>query len=218
MRTSVGRNDARLMDVFREQQHLIPRLDNLIITMQSRAIDSVDARDTESDATIAGRDLFWPGRIASASSSAPVGGAPALSSLRIRRHPSIGRISDKGSSVIDYQLNHPLCAISRASTFVLLYIPEGRHEELIRSGGIAGAVLKDFLRPAVQFGYFLVSQGLAPREFLRPFKRRSVVVEPNPLQVGMAVLCARNRLCRARLGRIRGLSSNRQREERSSQR
>src|SRR5260370_30626303 len=79
VRTAVQGNDPKFVNVFREQNDLIPRLNDLIVTMQTRAVHSVHARHTIGDATISGRDLIWSGGISVPGSGATIGSPAAPS-------------------------------------------------------------------------------------------------------------------------------------------
>ena len=86
---------------------------------------------------------------------------------------------------------------------VAIGVGQHRLEDAVADREVAVAGLEQSLRAASELGDFLVGQPRLAFELFRPLERRGGVTEPDALQIGLAVRCARRRPAGLRRGRER---------------
>src|SRR6266446_7029256 len=139
MRTSVQWNDARFVDHFREKHHVPGSLENLIITVRTRAEVAAHPRDAEGDAANKIGQVFRTS--CSAFGRLLGGGYPALPGGRYWRKLPIRRIHNQRRSIIELPIHHILgAACGDIWVLVQFNVRVGGQESVISAGEVALAI------------------------------------------------------------------------------
>jgi hypothetical protein len=197
MRTSVERNDARLVDEFRDEHDVVGSLHDLVVAVRSGPVIAAESGCAERQAAAIVADVFGIGGIETNPRRRKSARA-LLPGRRLRRHLAIRWIDDERRPVVELTLDHVGRPGRRIRTLVPIDIAERREEDGVSARIIGVLLLEDSIGALFQLGDFLLREMRAPFERVRPFQRRGAVADPRfPAGRACCVWADREPRCRS---------------------
>ena len=189
MRSPIQWNDPRVVERLHDDDDVSGPLNDLIIAIEGIGADAADSRHPGGNAARVAVQILGASGCAIICRERS---APLLRCWRQRWNPSIGWIDNQRRPMVELTLNHvSSAAVGAVRAPVLFGIRQGGEEEIVTHRKIGVAVCEESIRVPFQVCNFCVSERRSALESLRPFERRRAVVQPDTLQVRLAVVGAR---------------------------
>ena len=192
VRAAVQADDPRFVHRLEEQHDVRRRLDDLVEAKGSGAgIGAAQPRHPVGQAPFDMGEIFrpleWPpaNRVGRQLSPLRFGGQ--------RRDPAIRRIDDQRGAIVELALDHLVGAAGRGRARELGDIRQRGEIDGISTGEVGIGVLEQTIGALAQLGDFLVGQRRPPLECFRALEGGRAVVQPDALQIRMAIRAERNR-------------------------